>query len=121
MAYKIAVASSDGKMINQHFGRSRQFLIFEIEENQGYRFLELRQNSPACHSGEHGQGSMQDTVDLLADCKIVLVSRIGRGAIEALSGRGIRAYIAPDFIEEALKALVGNEEDFPSRYERSPH
>ncbi len=47
MKWKAAVASSDGKVINQHFGRAKEFLIFEIT-NQEFQFLELRQNNPAC-------------------------------------------------------------------------
>ena len=46
MAYKVAVTSSDGKFINQHFGRAQQFLIFEIDDEGDYKFLELRKNDP---------------------------------------------------------------------------
>jgi len=31
MSYEIAVASSDGKVVNQHFGKATNFLIFEVE------------------------------------------------------------------------------------------
>lgn len=40
MSFKVAVASSDGKYINQHFGWAQQFLIFEIDDNGEYKFLE---------------------------------------------------------------------------------
>lgn len=105
MAYKIAVASSDGKYVNQHFGRARQFLILEIDHNN-YKFLELRQNKPACHSEGHTQDQLLNTVELLADCTSVLVSQIGRGAIEALASKGIKAYVLPDFIHEAVQKLI---------------
>ncbi len=41
MSYKVAVASSDGKFVNQHFGMAQQFLIFEIDDDE-YKFMELR-------------------------------------------------------------------------------
>lgn len=37
MAYKVAFASSDGKVVNQHFGRTKQFLIVEID-NKDYKY-----------------------------------------------------------------------------------
>lgn len=106
MAYKIAVASSDGKVINEHFGRSKQFLIFEVAENGEYSFLELRENSPPCNAGEHGEDQMEKTINLLSDCRIVLVSRIGPGAERKLQVQGIRSYSVPDFIDQALTKLI---------------
>ena len=32
MTIRVAVGSSDGKYINQHFGHSQKFLIFDIEK-----------------------------------------------------------------------------------------
>ncbi|MDS1030214.1 NifB/NifX family molybdenum-iron cluster-binding protein [Bacillota bacterium LX-D] len=109
MSYKIAVASSDGKFINEHFGRSKQFLIFEVAENNEYRFLELRHNTPPCNSGEHGEDQMEKTINLLSDCSIVLVSQIGPGAERKLQAKGMRSYSVPDFIEDALTKLIQSE------------
>ena len=38
VSFKVAVASSDGKFVNQHFGMTQQFLIFEIKKTN-YPFL----------------------------------------------------------------------------------
>ena len=32
MSYKVAFASTDGKVVNEHFGRARQFHIVEIDD-----------------------------------------------------------------------------------------
>lgn len=109
MPYKVAVASSDGKVINEHFGRSQQFLIFEITDDDKWSFVELRENIPPCGQGEHNENDMQRTVNLLSDCKKVLVSRIGLGAEQALKLKGITAYTIPDFIDDALNKLVAFE------------
>lgn len=108
MKWKAAVASSDGKVINQHFGRAKEFLIFEIT-NQDFQFLELRQNNPACGLGEHHEDAMTKTVELLSDCRVVLVSQIGPGAVEALRRKGIQAFAVPVFIEEALHKITASQ------------
>lgn len=33
---KIAVASTDGKVVNQHFGRADTFYILETDENNNF-------------------------------------------------------------------------------------
>lgn len=48
MFLRVAVASTDGKYVNDHFGRAKQFLIFDINGSE-YQFLELRQNTPSCN------------------------------------------------------------------------
>ncbi len=106
MAYRVAVASSDGKVINQHFGRSRQFIIFDIDGQESYSFVEIRQNIPPCGLEQHEENAMERTVNLLSDCKAVLVSQIGAGAEQALAARGIQAYCIRDFIDGALSKLA---------------
>lgn len=106
MAYKIAAASSDGKVINQHFGRTGQFLIFEVCDEGRWSFAELRENIPPCTMGEHSEQAMQMTIDLISDCRSVLTARIGAGAQQALAKRGIEAYSVPDYIDQALDKLI---------------
>jgi len=106
VSFKVAVASSDGKFVNQHFGRASQFLVFEVKDNGDYEFLALRKNTPPCNSGESHDDLLTKTLDLISDCRAVLVSRVGPGAAEALVLRGIQPYVIPNFIEDALKQLV---------------
>lgn len=107
MSYKVAVASSDGKFINRHFGHSNQFLVFELDETN-YKFLELRQNAPPCNGQEHHEGKMAESIDLLSDCRAILASRIGPGAAALLSSRGIIPLEVPDFIDDTLKKLLSS-------------
>ncbi len=107
--WRVAAASSDGKYVNQHFGRATQFLVFDLEENGDHRFVELRSNQPSCsweaseepEAPKHGQ-----TIETLADCQAVLVSRIGTAAEATLNDHGIRGYVIPDFIDEALRQVA---------------
>lgn len=105
MAVKVAVASSDGKVVNRHFGHSKVFLIFKIN-SEGFEFLETRENTPPCNEQEHHDDKLLRSVELLADCGAVLVSQIGLGAAQLLKSRGITPYVIPDFIDEALKKLI---------------
>lgn len=106
MSFKVAVASSDGKFVNQHFGMAQQFLIFEIDDEGKYEFLELRENLPACDVEGHSEDAMTRSVKLISDCDAILASQIGPGAIDILIKNGIEPYLAPTYIDEALKELA---------------
>ena len=106
MSFKVAVASSDGKFVNQHFGMTQQFLIFEIDNAGEYKFLELRKNVPACDVEGHTEDAMNRSIELISDCKVVIASQIGPAAVNILFEHGIEAYISPNFIDDALKELA---------------
>src|SRR3972149_5983876 len=89
---KVAVASADGKMVNLHFGKATQFLIFQVGQ-KGIEFVEKRENPFLCgcvtEAEECGQsGIPQDPMDQavlsLKDCAAVLCSRIGPECQERL-------------------------------------
>ncbi len=105
---KMAIASSDGKVINQHFGKARRFIIIESDGDE-IKVLEVRENNPACGTLEYG-GHADDTLDrsisLIGDCDAVLCSRVGGGAADALFSRGIEPVEAPGFIEENILAYA---------------
>ena len=100
---KVAVVSSDGKVINQHFGKASRFLIFEVDDGK-IRFIEERVSAPVCGSAEngHSDNSLGRTISLISECKAVLCARIGGGAEEELRKGGITPVEAPYLIEEAL-------------------
>lgn len=99
---KAAVASSDGIVINQHFGRADTFYIY-TKTGQGYVLEEKRYGIPFCHAGSHDNGDLENAVDLLADCEKVFVRQIGKGAREELEKRNIEAVAVPGIIAEVLE------------------
>jgi predicted Fe-Mo cluster-binding NifX family protein len=105
MPLRVAVASSDGKFINQHFGHAEQFLIFDIDAEGNYEYLELRKNDPTCSGGNHTAGSMKNAVGVLDGVKVVLVAQIGPGASQNLLLNGIQSFSVPSYIDEALEKL----------------
>lgn len=93
---KIAVPTSDGHSISEHFGRSSAFLVFDVEDGQ-IKDRETRVNS-GCHSHVEGScnvghASAPDShaaiVTSLEGCDIVLCLGMGRRAAEALKAGGI--------------------------------
>ena len=48
---RVAVASSDGFVVNSHFGRARDFYIYEVSENEDTVLLEKRELVPICEAG----------------------------------------------------------------------
>lgn len=104
MSYKIAIASSDGKYVNQHFGRAQQFLIVELKDDGSYEYLETRQNKSACAIDSH-DSLLEDAVNLISDCEGVLVSDVGQGAADVLISRGVQPVIIPILIDDAIKKV----------------
>lgn len=103
MGYKIAVASSDGKFVNQHFGQINQLYIYEVED-KNYKFIELRKVN-IDNSEDHNK-KFFSIVNYILDCKIVLVSQIGQKAVRFLAGNGITAFDIEESIDSAIKKLI---------------
>ncbi len=112
MDTKIAVASSDGKTVNEHFGRAGRFMIFRIHK-MGHDLLEERENLPSCSGQQHSDDLLERSADLISDCKGVIISQIGPGAIDLLVVRGIIPFTLPAGIDEAL-AVVARSKLIPS-------
>lgn len=102
---KVAVASTDGIVINEHFGRAREFWIYEGDETGTYTFLERRQTKSAIVSIANGHAAGQ-AAHLLADVEAVLVARIGRQAELELRAKDIYALQVTGSIEKALAAYT---------------
>ncbi len=103
---RVAVVSSDCKVINQHFGKAPRFLIFEVDCGK-IRFIEARKTIPLCGSAEYGHAddALNRTISLISDCEAVLCARIGSSAEEELRKNGIKPIESPYFIQEALKNI----------------
>jgi nitrogen fixation protein NifB len=75
----IAVATSGGGVINQHFGHAREFLVYEASMN-GVRFINHRKADQYCSGDEtcgDGETVLQRTIKSLIGCEAVLCSKVG--------------------------------------------
>lgn len=100
--YKVAVASTDGETVNQHYGRSEKFYIYIVDDEEGYDLQEIRAVSAACQDGKHNITDMEKHVKGFSDCKYIVASRIGSGALQSLAAAGLTAMELPGSIDEAI-------------------
>ncbi len=107
MIYQVAFASTDGKVVNQHFGRASAFHIVKInEEENAADYIEARHCEPACQDFSHSEAHLREVAALLKDCRAVFVARIGTGAQIALKSYGIQGIEMPYLIEDVLDVLL---------------
>ncbi|MDE5779489.1 MAG: dinitrogenase iron-molybdenum cofactor biosynthesis protein [Lachnospiraceae bacterium] len=104
--YKVAVASSDGIAINQHFGRADTFYIYEVTEEGKHKLLEIRTVTPVCSGGNHNDHALRSNINKLKDCRYIVVSRIGMGAENAMEQSGIVPMELPGMIEDSIDKLI---------------
>ncbi|MBI3599714.1 MAG: dinitrogenase iron-molybdenum cofactor biosynthesis protein [Nitrospinae bacterium] len=105
---RVAAASKDGRLIDQHFGHAERFLIFDADES-GVNLVEERRVEKYC-SGDpehlYDPERTKNIFDALKDCSILLVSRIGTRPEKELEKCGIKVFMIYDRIEEGIKAVM---------------
>lgn len=107
MGFKVAIASSDNVTVNEHFGRASRFVIYEFGDGE-WTYLGNRDNQPACAGHEHNDNLLEQTVELIADCRAVVISQIGSTATDLLLGRRILPFMLSGPIDEVLKTVEGS-------------
>ncbi len=106
MALKVAVASNDGQLINEHFGRAKHFLIFRLLDEH-FILSEVREvESPHTTITQHDEEALDKMIKSLSDCYLVLADQIGAGAITLLRQNGIKSFAVSGSIRQALDKLA---------------
>lgn len=103
-----AVASKDGKEINQHFGHVERFLIYRVEDGS-VELLEERPVEKYCRfDPEHPMRShtLKDTADALKGCRAVVCSMIGEAPKMELERLGVEPFAIEGEIEPVLRDLA---------------
>ncbi|MBP0028737.1 NifB/NifX family molybdenum-iron cluster-binding protein [Roseofilum sp. Guam] len=98
---RVAVASKDKGLTNEHFGHAREFLIYEVDAHQA-QLLENRPVKPYCHGPEGGPGDLSENIAALSDCTAVLVAKIGALPESRLQEAGIEVVQVYNTIETAV-------------------
>ncbi len=94
-AVRVAVASRDGKNINEPFGRARKFYIYEVGEK-----IALREVREVEQENDH-----ESKINLVQDCEILIASRIGHNVVEALFFSDVYPLIISEEIHKTLEKL----------------
>jgi nitrogen fixation protein NifX len=112
---KVAFATTDGGMINEHFGRAGMFAIYDITL-QGHQFIELRKFADGMDRsvtdtkdlGPLHDSAVESKVARLSDCKLVYLTEIGGPSAARLVKKGIlpMKIKEPIRIDQALGQLL---------------
>lgn len=135
---KIAIVTTDGQTISQHFGRSPYYKILivdngqivdeELRERRTGHFARNSQHSEHSHynnEGKHGYGADADAkhrtmADEISDCQILIAGGMGSGAYESFSSAGLKVILtdyvniydaAGAFLQGELKNLADSRTD----------
>ena len=105
----MAVASSGGGLVNQHFGHATEFLIYEASP-EDVRFVGHRKVELYCSGGDtcgDAETALQRTIRALEGCEAVLCSKIGYEPWGNLEEAGIQpnGEHAMEPIESAVAAV----------------
>jgi predicted Fe-Mo cluster-binding NifX family protein len=125
---KIAVVSSNGTSVSQHFGRASLYVVLTVEDGAVVARETRPKSGHGTFAGGEGSGSgsrrgvgpqikhglMADTI---ADCDALIAGGMGSGAMAAFRSRGIEPVLTDvrDIDEAALRLCRG---DLPNLVDR---
>lgn len=104
----IAVASKDGKEINQHFGHAERFLIYDVE-NGDAKLVEERKVERYCSfDPEHPLRGhlLKEIANALAGCRAVVTSQMGEHPKSELEKLGVEPFMTSGPIKYTLVELA---------------
>jgi predicted Fe-Mo cluster-binding NifX family protein len=110
---KIAVASDDGTSIASHFGKTRGFLIFDIEDGAVTK-REYIQNTFTGHArglsgADHSADRHGPILQALQGCQAVIAHGMGRRMYDDLRAAQIEAFIVKETqADEAVELYLQN-------------
>lgn len=104
----IAVASKDGKEINQHFGHAERFLIYDVENND-VKLVDERTVERYCsYVPEHPLRGhlLRSIAEALAGCRAVVTAQIGEHPKGELEKLGVEPFVTSGPIKLTLVELA---------------
>ncbi len=106
--WRFAVSSKTGMLVDQHFGHSQEFYIYEADP-AGIRFVEKRPVSRYCNGGEECEeegNKIDKMLKVIGDCHMVITLRIGYNPSQTLVQKGISVITTCGRIEDCLKEAL---------------
>lgn len=131
MSYKIAVASTDGVVVDRSFRDAEEFRIIEVDDDGNYEFGETRKfvkeeeqeekafsqegncgsrsgcgENTGCGNRTGCGGENSPKLLLIEDCRSLLCTQIGFKIHKQLEKRAISAFEIDCRIDDALKKII---------------
>ena len=107
--YRIAVGTVDGRNVTEHFGRSRQFRVIEVNQETGEEKaladIEVLHSEDCSHG--HDQQMLEAKIQALLDWDVtaILVTQIGPGSERLVTKNGIEVLVADGEIAVAMERV----------------
>lgn len=89
MSVKIAFASSDRRLVDQHFGAAEAFVLYALAEDDA-RMIEAVEFHDADTAMDGHEGKLARKIALLHGCAAVYCNAVGASAIKQLLAAGIQ-------------------------------
>lgn len=106
----IAITTSGGGRINQHFGHASEFQVYEVTTS-GCKYVSHRSVDTYCQGGYGDDEALDTYMSKLKDCHAILVSKVGRCPRETFNDAGIEIsdkYAYKNIEEGLLSYLVSH-------------
>ncbi len=104
----IAVASKDGKEINQHFGHAERFLIYDVDNSDAKLVDERKVERYCSFDPEHPlRGHLLKSIAAaLAGCRAVVTAQMGEHPKGELEKLGVEPFVTSGPIKLTLVELA---------------
>jgi predicted Fe-Mo cluster-binding NifX family protein len=105
---RIAVASTDGQEINQHFGHAERFIIYEVSESSVTPAEEKSVEKYCSYDIDHPlrKHILEAIADALKGCRAVVCAQIGQAPQLEMERLGIEVFAAQGPIRQTLLELA---------------
>ena len=104
----IAVASKDGREINQHFGHAERFLIYDVEQSEA-RLVDEKKVERYCGFNPDNPlrgHALNEITCALQGCRAVVTARMGEHPQGELEKSGIEPFVVSGPIKATLVELA---------------
>jgi predicted Fe-Mo cluster-binding NifX family protein len=104
----IAVASKDGRDINQHFGHAERFLIYQVENADATLVDEKKVERYCTYDVDHPLRAhvLQGIAGALEGCRAIVCAQIGQGPQQEMERLGLETFVAGGPIKPTLIELA---------------
>ncbi|MBC8318815.1 MAG: nitrogen fixation protein [Desulfobulbaceae bacterium] len=101
---KIAIVSTDGINVDEHFGKAKRFLIYELGKDGVSKLGEIKSPSLSIGDKSHAfdKNRFDSIVEVLKGCSQMYSTKIGEKPRQELEKRGIM----PVIYEGAIDAIT---------------
>ncbi|MDR2360001.1 MAG: hypothetical protein LBD85_01800 [Oscillospiraceae bacterium] len=110
---KIAVATKDGKYIDQHFGQAETLTVYTLNDTGEVVGTERRVGLGSCVCNDdsgHDEDAMRAVFAGIEDCSYLLVKRIGMRMVRELAAKNIVSFELFGDIQPAFDKIIKYEQ-----------